>query len=387
MVGDGRYGRVGADRVTLLLAESRDVIESLGRENTLAERFASANPDAPRIETMTVPAWRADVLADRLQHADLPSITPAPGLQTWLELQRTAPTLPDDAVLCVMSVSDALTARVVRVLENDRLLQLPDDYADTWNDEQRAWLDEHCAPAPLDIAELAQATSDIAALLKARECELLTFNVSTYVPDEVERQYRGSHPESFAVTASRLNLMLDSLPDEAAHNVLDVDRIVAEIGGQHAVLGPGRYTEEALAEIAEEAAALVLDIPDISRRFSPDTMRLSVPRYDRRTKSGVLLEWHRTAPTAFGAGDVLFDVRFDNIHTRLNPAVAHRAKRSLRVSVVATRAGFLSKTLVPVGGQIDVGTTVGVVTDSPNTLAPVTEPAAKFPVGVSVATR
>lgn len=374
------------DVVTLVLAESSDVTMSLGRPGFLPERLRASNPDAPAVFVMTIPGERCDVVAQRLMRGVSPPDAPE-GLAAWVSGAASRYDLPDSAKLVVLSMSEAMEAEVVRHEGDGWLVQLPTDYRTTWPDDHVAWLDQNCVPVPPDPQALGAALASIEDALHDRDITCMVYGVSTYTPDEKVYWFRDGDPEPGAITANRLNLILDSLDKSSQLVVVGVDRIVAEFGASDAVVGPCRYTAGACELIAEEAADQIAALPRISEHFSTGTMRLAVPRYDRRTQAGTLLEWHIAAPSEVSEGDPLFDVRFEHLHTRIDAPVRRESERSLSISVVATRSGYLREHKVTAGDPVEVGATVAVLTTDADVAAGDHANAPSFPVGVRLVTQ
>lgn len=88
---------------------------------------------------------------------------------------------------------------------------------------------------------------------------VLVANLSTLDPGEVVFNYHGLTEEPFSLRAHRLNRMLAAVSHERGVSVIDVDRVIAEIGGQATVVGPARYNETGLRRIATEIFRVVED--------------------------------------------------------------------------------------------------------------------------------
>jgi hypothetical protein len=307
-------------------------------------------------------------------------------LASWFDDTTTPLRLPDSVAVVVLSMADALTAGVWRHRATGLLIQPPRDRAEIWSDQAEEWLVEGFEPVPPESDLLAAGISNIAKHLEPLDAALVLFNTSTYVPGEEVFWYRPDDSETTAIRAARINLIADRLIPDLGLTVVDVDRVMAELGAGESVTGAGQYTAEALEVLAEEALASVRGLPRIHRDFSSDAMRLAVPRYDRRTERGVLTRWHVDTGALVGKGDPLFDLRFDEIHAHLD-ATGENAGRSLSLSVVAGRDGFVDTITVPAGGAVEVGTVVGVITVAAGTQWDDIENAAAFPVGVKLETR
>lgn len=366
---------------TVIISESGDVIGSIGKANRLATHLSRLRVDAPSVRTHLVPGLRCDVLSQRMTQggAELASGTPAA-----LATLSTPLTLNDDALLVVVSLSENLTAEVVRHTASGRLLQLPAGWREQFGDEERSWLDAECEPAPSDVAGTRAAIAALADHASSCDADMLVYNVSTYTPHEAQSWFAPGDPEPAAVHASRLDLMLDKSAGGLGVFVLDVDRLAAEYGAAAALSDSAIYTTEFCDVLADEAVRLIVDMPRVNARFAPDTMALVVPPYDRRTRRGVLERWHVSAPAHIESGDPLFDVRFDHIHSRINGREGLATNRTLRVSVIARRSGYLT-TVSPTGEVVDVGDSVGVMAANDGVDVCDTVPVSPFPTDVRLA--
>lgn len=372
--------------VTVMLVDSADVSGSVGRAGFLESHLRPHDAGGSVVEVITVSGGRCDVLAQRLESAHSPDLPVPAELATWFG-DTTAPVqLPDSMAVLVLSMADALTAGVWRHRTTGVLVQPPPDRAEIWSAQAEEWLVDGFEPVPPDSDLLTAGVGNIAKHLEPLDAALVVLNTSTYVPGEEVFWYMPDDPETRAIRAARINLVADRLIPDLGLTVVDVDRVMAELGAGESVAGPAQYTTDALEVLAEEALASIRDLPRIHRDFSSDAMRLAVPRYDRRTERGVLTRWHVDTGALVGKGDPLFDLRFDGIYAHLD-ATGENAGRSLFLSVVAGRAGFVDTITVPAGGAVEVGTGVGVITVAAGTQWDDIENAAAFPVGVKVETR
>lgn len=370
---------------TFVLVGTPDVADSLGRNGFLARRLRASKPDALEPRIVVTAGLRSDIVAQRLEGGPAASAVPVPaGLEPWLESMFSDVELHDDTALIALSVSAALTEDVWRHRQLGLLVQPPHDHATSWNEEQRSWLASEFERVEASPDRIAESIRAVAAKAQEHDADLLVFNVSTYVPDQTIYYFKPGEDQPYALRAHALDLLVEQLAGEHGFFVLDVDRIVAELGAGEAVEGPGRYSSEALAVIGDEAASASMALPSVSLAYGAEVMQLVVPRYDRRTEAGVLEDWHVNAPTAIEPGDALFDVRFDHLHTRLAAQGRRDTGRSLRVAVVATQTGYLKEISARPGQRVEVGSRVGVVVKHQDIDADDVTDAGSFPVGVRV---
>ena len=290
---DGTVPGVGA--ASIVLADSPDVIDSLGRPGLLTTRAGEA------VGTVVMPSVRSDVLVQRLDAVPgaLTGDVPA-AVASWLD--DSAFSAPTGSSVVVLSLLAELSEAVHRHAETGILIQAPQGPLDPAVEE---WLGQRCEPVgPIDEQATAANLVQVVGAL-GEGTRLVMYNLSTFVPDgeDIEAAI------AFGDRAQRLDLALAHVAGDHPVVVVDADRIVAERGAGDHVVAPGRYTVEAAGDIAEEAVGQI----DALRVLDPMTSELAlllVPRYDRRTTDGSITRWHKQVGDAVAPGDVLFDIEF-----------------------------------------------------------------------------
>jgi hypothetical protein len=99
----------------------------------------------------------------------------------------------------------------------------------------------------------------IRAAKERLDAHLLVFNCSSLDPDDDVHNYHGRE-DTLALRIHKLNLALMELSVEEGISIVDVDRQVAEMGGQRHVLAPCRYSEEAYEAVGREFLRVLEDI-------------------------------------------------------------------------------------------------------------------------------
>jgi hypothetical protein len=333
------------------------------------------------VEVVRIGAARCDIISQRLERIPTADSSVPAEIKPWYAGMTDPLAIPDTTVLLAVSLADTVNGEVFRHKATEVLVQPPAGYRETWTAEARAWLDENFEPDPPRVADIAQALRDISRRLEPCDADLVVFNTSTFVPDEKVYWFDQGKPDTISVRASRMNLVADKLVKELDITLVDVDRVTAEIGGRRAVAGPARYTPETFDALAQETVAMILDLERISSMFASDVMQLNVPGYDRRTATATLTRWYVAPDAEISKGDVLFDLRFGNVRTKLKDH-GRETGRAIELSVVAGRSGFLDSIAASPGTELSVGARVGVVTAQRGAVLEDIETAARFPVGV-----
>jgi hypothetical protein len=110
---------------------------------------------------------------------------------------------------------------------------------------------------------LAAVRSDLVSVIrKIKEkvgAHILVPNVSTLDPSDPVFTYHGVTEEPWTLRGHRLNLMLIGVSHDEGISIIDVDRKIAEVGGDQAVTGAARYGEAGCSAIVEEVVRIVED--------------------------------------------------------------------------------------------------------------------------------
>ena len=373
----------GRTTATIVLVDSEDVRESIGRRGFLVDHLRPMGDTDVQVKVMPVRSARCDIIARRIDGGQAPVDTVPPGLDTWCHEMIDPVEIPDSASLFVLSLADAVNAEVFRHRVTGVLVQPPIGFRESWTDGASTWLHENFDPDPPTVDNITDGLRSIARQLDSYAADLVVLNTSTFVPNEKVYWFNAGDPDTTSVRAARMNLVVDTLVKDLDITLVDVDRITAELGARQAVVGPARYSRETFNALAEEAITMILDLEGISTMFASDAMQLSVPRYDRRTSAATLVRWHVTPDAEIARGDVLFDLRFGNVTAKLDDH-GRETDRAIDMSVVAGRGGFVDSISAEPGTELTVGSRVGVITARRGTSWHDIENAARFPVGVRI---
>jgi hypothetical protein len=280
----------------------------------------------------------------------------------------------------VVSLLDELATAVHRHRASGTLLQVPDGVA--VDADTARWLAERCEPVePIDEDASAANLAEVVGRL-GEGTSLVAYNLSTYVPDgeDIEAAI------AFADRAQRLDLALAQVAGDHPITVVDVDRVVAELGAGEHVSGPGRYSAEAALDIGEEAVSQIDGLRVLDPMHS-ELALLLVPRFDRRTTRGSITRWHKEAGDPVEPGDLLFDIEFGGLASHLGATKdVKMGSRVMTLVAVAGEPGHLLE--VSSVRDVAVGERVAVVGARPD-LDPVaiSDLTPHFRVGIRVVER
>lgn len=106
---------------------------------------------------------------------------------------------------------------------------------------------------------------------------VIILNASSLDPEDHVSDYYGLDREPLSLTAHRLNLAVMHLSSSEGISIVDVDRLVAEIGGSRSVQGFQEFSAEACDAIVAELVRVIADygflddrpvLPQVSRQAS-----------------------------------------------------------------------------------------------------------------------
>lgn len=110
---------------------------------------------------------------------------------------------------------------------------------------------------------LANVRADlVSAIRQIKEkvgAHILVANVSTLDPDNPVFTYHGVAEEPWTLRGHRLNLMLIGVSHDEGISIIDVDRKIAEVGGDSSVTAAARYSGPGCEAIVEEIVRVVED--------------------------------------------------------------------------------------------------------------------------------
>ncbi|HEY5891165.1 MAG TPA: hypothetical protein VIW94_10760 [Acidimicrobiia bacterium] len=341
----------------IVLLAGPDLVQS-GVGSRIKDRVLAALPESA-LEIVVAAGNASTILAQRL---DAGSPRPASGppqvLDGWFQSMFESPARFGTAALVHSLHYDLVGSAVFRNRAEGYLVQPPDDYASHWDSDAIEWLDRDFELLEQPDAESVGVMLKRVATTLPEHIHLVVLNTSTVFRGGNKPSPNG---ETMRMLANRLALALDRAAVDSDLVTVDVDRLVAELGADEHVIELGRYSESASENIAEEASELILDLPEVAVLIKSDGMQLLMPRYDRRTSVGIIERWHLSPGSVVADGDPMFDLRFEDLHSRLTEGHGRKTGRHLRLTAIAASDGFLHEIIVPEGESVPVGDLVGIM--------------------------
>ena len=383
--GDSRV----SDAQTALIVKWPD-IESNGPGGPFASRLGETG-------IRTIPCCRSDLLVQRIVHCpEPPDVNAPPGFDEYIDLQLSAADglVAGTALVMLSLYGELLAPEPWRHRKSGFLVEAPD--RSDLSESDLIWFDDNFErTSDITVEESTSNLRELAQFLKSEGMTLLIWNVSTFDPT----QPSANGPSEYRVRSNLLISKVERLAVEHGFEIVDVDSAVAELGANSHVVGPGLLSAEAMDYVTEEALKAIDRSGSLGKISLDPVMRVTVPRYDRRTTSGTLVEWLAKPGSWLADGEKMFRVQFDVLpfHFDRSPDDRRRKKRArkrqgrsatITIDALAGAGAYLAEILEPVGSLVEVGQTVALAT-SEAVAGPVVEADATgtLRLGVKVAAR
>ena len=138
----------------------------------------------------------------------------------------------------------------------------PSGWEETWSPTQQAWFREEFEPqAPLGPEEFREGLTSFVQEIKDRGgAHIIVLNCSSLDPAAPVYNYHGLDEDTLSVRVHKLNLALMEVSALEGISILDIDRIIAEMGGDEHVSSALQYSPRACQAICREAMVMMDDI-------------------------------------------------------------------------------------------------------------------------------
>jgi hypothetical protein len=269
-MGNPKLG--GKPILRIWIQPSSDILSSLfdspsGRPEsgyTLEELVRAKYGDAVRLDFVRGPAVRSDLLAQSVAGGSTPSASGRGQVCPVVkqpEADHNSTLLDDQVDIVVLSAQPELLAVPWSVGERDHLIGPIDSRHQNGSAEPCTRLDAQITPASeISGEESKENWARFIRLVKqASGAHIIVFNCSPLDPtDQVHNYHRTD--DTLSVRAQRLNFALMQLSTLEGISIIDVERLVAELGGDQHVLQPLLYSAEAYASMCGEFLRVLEDI-------------------------------------------------------------------------------------------------------------------------------
>jgi hypothetical protein len=322
-------------------------------------------------QVVVEPPARSDLLLQQLEGSpltDLPDDLAVELIDSFVS-GVTSPNLE----IVVFSILPEVTSRVWRHRRRGYVVSPSDDRQRAWPSELRESFQEHFIETePINprksFTNLVRFVNEVHEKSKAT---FVFFNCSSVDPEDEVHSYYGQ-AETLSMRVHRFNLMAMKLSQETGGSIVDVDRLIAELGARQNVLEPFRYSQPANRAIRAEFERILRDRGMVGSDTVPvveQAQILRLPYFDRRIEAARIVQWHKREGDTIRYGDPLFDLKAEHLSWTIEKKqrflpTRGRLNRVLTLRVVAAEDGILRRIDAAVGAFEKVGDPVGVVTRS-----------------------
>lgn len=268
----------GKETLRFFLSGSPDITDSLLALTEAGYRLQQRLQDmvrekyqrAVRAECVQEPAYRSDMLLQQLGGIPMPEElcqhgfgvrgSPASRVDSRLFEQETD--------IVVFSILPEITQSLWRHAQTGYLFHPLAGWEQEWASPQKQWFLDHCSPTgPISVQQFKENFVRLIRAVKEQlHAHVIVYNCSSVDPDDHTHNYHGLE-DTLAVRVQRFNLALLKISGLEGISIIDVDRLIAELGGEKHVAKAFNYSTEACQAICQEFMRVLEDIGFFEDRF------------------------------------------------------------------------------------------------------------------------
>jgi hypothetical protein len=220
------------------------------------------------LEVIRETAVTTDVLLQQLNGVSFPGAWREQGLDDdFLTAQFNSNLLNEEADIIVLSILPDLLFPRWRHQGDGVLICPPLDWQQRWSSEQRDWFMQNFSlVGKMQADEYKENMTQLVQMLKEKTpAHIILMGASSFDPDDMTHNLHGiEDPQTLRIL--RFNLVMLQLSQESGVTIIDVDRILAEMGcGEH-VNHLFNYSDETYKTICEEYVRVLTDVSFFEER-------------------------------------------------------------------------------------------------------------------------
>lgn len=245
---------------SLLPAENGDARRTPGLPALLREKYGGAF----EVELIHEPGERSDIFLQQLRGAPLPAEIARPdagGQMHSLAAQFRTRLRERSVDIVVLGLQAEVEAPAWMHRTEGYRIGPPPGWQQEGDAQRKRWLAEAFSPiGQIPVSESKENFTRIIQTIKEElDAHVLVFNCSSIDPEDHIDNYCGRE-DNRELRTHKLNLALMQLSALEGISIIDVDRLIAELGGQQHVRQWCRYSPEAYAAIGQEFVRVLEDI-------------------------------------------------------------------------------------------------------------------------------
>jgi hypothetical protein len=369
-----QYSTNGQKRFSLFLKGSDDVTATLFENDAAGSGVLDEWAKAKWVDGAVVDVTReagqpAAIVLQQLDGMSLPEELVEQGLdEAYIAAQFESKLFEQPSDVFVLSILPEITAELWQRRERGYLLNPPPGWEQSWTAAQREWFRAHFDR--LGRVTVEEFREDFGRLVRTlqdeREAQVVVYGCASYDPADSSHNYHAMD-DTAALRAHRFNYGLVQLSQQTGLIILDVDRIVAEMGGRAHVRQVFHYSPAANRAIGRELLRIIEELGFFDEH---PLLKLVLPQLDQQFQSGSIIKWHSREGKWVKGGDDLFDFRVEEIKRfkrfntdnpdEIQAVEINSRKWSWLVRVTAADNGFFRKKYVAEEGVCSVGDLLAV---------------------------
>jgi hypothetical protein len=272
-----RQAKMGGNRsISVFLQGSEDLVDSLlaigegGGKLTegLRQRVTEAYGARFEVEIFHEPSTPSEVLLSQSSSPSQPSFSASSeGSLSLMDLAPATRLFQQAWDVVVFSLQPEITRPLWRHKKHGfRVSPHPGWQCEWSSDQRRSFSEQYERQGLVPVEQFRQQFARLVAEIKQRlAAHIIVFNCCTYDPDDRTSSYFGVQ-DTPALRALKFNLALIDLSAEEGISIVDVDRVLAELGGGSHVTEAFRYSSDACKLIRDEFLRILQDIGFFERR-------------------------------------------------------------------------------------------------------------------------
>lgn len=262
----------GKEKLRVFIKGNDDIADSLlaiqkggskldrGLTNVVGDKYNGAF----NVEMVQEPCGRSDLLIQQLETASFPRDLAEQGLDDdFINTQFQSHLFDDkgDVDVVVLSIQPECAHTLWKHRRDGYLLCPPPGWEEQWTPSQKEWFQEQFSSLGLlGVDQFKENFSRIIQDVKQRlDAHVIVYNGSSIDPDDHVQNYHGVE-DTLALRVNKLNLALMQISTLEGVSIVDVDRIVAELGGAQHVGKAFDYSAESSQGICQEFVRVLEDI-------------------------------------------------------------------------------------------------------------------------------